>query len=129
MPSNPDRKYRCNVILISKDVNANKTIDVHCHFNDYDKGLIPGMYLSAEIEINSTLGLSVPEAALVSFEQKDYIFLAKGKNKFEMSQVQIGETENGFVQIKALQPINFNTADVVTNDAYTLLMKMKNTEE
>jgi hypothetical protein len=46
-----------------------------------------------------------------------------------MKEVTIGETENGFVQISTMAPINFETTNIVLNDAYTLLMKMKNTEE
>jgi len=128
-PSNPDRKFRCNIILISKDVNENKTIDVHCHFKDYDKSLIPGMYLTAEIETNSNLGLSVPESAVVLFEGKNYIYEANVNNHFMMIEVNIGESENGYVQITPVSSINFETANIVLNDAYTLLMKMKNTEE
>lgn len=128
-PSNPEKKYRCTIILISKDVNTNKTIDVHCHFNDYDNALIPGMYLTAEIETNSALGLSVPENALVNFDSKDYVFIVKGKNNYAMSEVQLGESEDGYVQIKSLENIDFNSTDIVLNDAYTLLMKIKNTEE
>lgn len=128
-PSNPDRKFRCNIILISKDVNENKTIDVHCHFKDYDKSLIPGMYLTAEIETNANLGLSVPENAVVMFEGKNFIYEAKSNNHFIMVEVNIGESENGYIQITPIAPIDFATTNIVLNDAYTLLMKMKNTEE
>jgi cobalt-zinc-cadmium efflux system membrane fusion protein len=78
-PSNPTKKHRCEIILISKDVNENKTVDVHCHFHDYDKTLIPGMYLTAEIETKMNLGLSVPENAVVLFEGKNYIYVAQEK--------------------------------------------------
>ncbi|MBK7587043.1 MAG: efflux RND transporter periplasmic adaptor subunit [Bacteroidetes bacterium] len=128
-PSHPEKKYHCQIILISKDVNANKTIDVHCHFSEYDHTLLPGMYLTAEIEINAYNGLSVPEQAVVFFEGTHYIFVAKDKYHFTLSAVETGENENGFISVKSLENIDFNTTDIVLEDAYTLLMKLKNTEE
>jgi cobalt-zinc-cadmium efflux system membrane fusion protein len=41
--------------------------------------------------------------------------------------VTLGETENGFIQI--LNSDDFKNKKIVTKNAYTLLMKLKNTEE
>ena len=128
-PSHPEKKYHCEIILISKDVNVNKTIDVHCHFSEYDHTLLPGMYLTAEIEINVNNGLSVPEEAVVFYEGVHYLFIAKDKYHFLLTPVETGENENGFISIKSLENLDFNTTDIVLEDAYTLLMKLKNTEE
>jgi cobalt-zinc-cadmium efflux system membrane fusion protein len=36
-----------------KDFSENKSTEMHCHFTKYDKTLLPGMYMNAEIELNS----------------------------------------------------------------------------
>jgi cobalt-zinc-cadmium efflux system membrane fusion protein len=44
-PFNPDKKFKCEIILINKKLNNDKTVDVHCHFFKYDEELIPGMLM------------------------------------------------------------------------------------
>lgn len=44
-PFNPEKKFKCEIILINKKLNNDKTVDVHCHFLKYDKELIPGMLM------------------------------------------------------------------------------------
>ncbi len=125
--SEPNKKYNSEIILISKDVAADGTAEVHCHFEDYDKTLLPGMYMNAEVELKSLNSNSLPEECIVNFEGKDYIYIEIGKQKYEMTEVQIGEKENNFVRI-----LNFKRLQnkkIVSKGAYTLLMKMKNTEE
>ncbi|TWI79009.1 cobalt-zinc-cadmium efflux system membrane fusion protein [Lacibacter cauensis] len=125
--SNPEKKYPCEIILIGKDFSEDKSVEVHCHFASYDKTLIPGMYMNAEIEVKSSNATVVPSDAIVSFENKQYVFIEKGKNQFEMIEVKTGNTENGFTEIM----IDENKAKetFVLKGAYNLLMKMKNTAD
>lgn len=44
-PYNPEKKFKCEIILINKKLNNDKTVDVHCHFFKYDEELIPGMLM------------------------------------------------------------------------------------
>jgi membrane fusion protein, heavy metal efflux system len=123
----PNKKYECEIILISKDITMDGTSEVHCHFEDYDKTLLPGMYMNAEIELKSSNSNVLPEESIVNFEGNDYVYIEIAKQKYQMQEVQIGEKENGFVQI--LNVNDLKNKKIVSNGAYTLLMKMKNTEE
>jgi membrane fusion protein, heavy metal efflux system len=125
--SNPDKKYPCEIILIGKDFSENKSVEVHCHFLNYDKNLLPGMYMNAEIALKSHLVSTLPSEAIVNFENKNYIFIAKANNGFEMQEINIGQTENDFVEI--MPKTDLSNQKIVVKGAYTLLMKMKNTEE
>lgn len=121
----PNKKYPCEIILISKDLSVNEhTADVHCHFENYDKTLLPGMYMNAVIEVKSNDANTLPADAIVNFEGKEYIFVVKNKNEFQMMEVKTGTSENGFVEILESENLNKNT--IVTKGAYTLLMKLKN---
>jgi cobalt-zinc-cadmium efflux system membrane fusion protein len=125
--NNPEKKYPGDIILISKDVSPDGIIEVHCHFDNYDKNLFPGMYMNAEIELKNKIRNVLPDEAFVRFEGKEYIFENTGKNKFEMVEVEIGKSENGFTEIISDKDLSGKT--IVTKGAYTLLMSLKNTEE
>ncbi len=123
--SQPDNKHECEIILISKDLSADDhTAEVHCHFEDYDKTLLPGMYMNAAIEVKNNEAFTLPEDAVVNFEGKNYIFLVNNKNQYEMTEVNLGEKENNFIEI--LDTDKFESKKVVLKGAYTLLMKLKN---
>jgi membrane fusion protein, heavy metal efflux system len=123
----PNIKHICEIILISKDLSADHTVDVHCHFKDYDKNLLPGMYMNADIETKNSQANAIPEAAIVNFEGKNFVYFSQGNNQFLMTEVKTGSSENGFVElIDASELLGKN---IVTKGAYTLLMKMKNVEE
>ncbi|MDQ1856172.1 efflux RND transporter periplasmic adaptor subunit [Chryseobacterium sp. WLY505] len=122
----PDKKYSASIILISKNISADNTIEVHCHFDHYDKELIPGMYMNADVEAHTSNGSVLPNDAVVRFENKNYIFEMKGKNIFEMKEVKVGNSENGFIEILQNDLAN---KKLVTKGAYNLLMSLKNVEE
>lgn len=125
--SNPDQRYQASIILISRDVNSSGRVEVHCHFNQYHPSLLPGMYMNAVMEIASHQSNVLPEESIVNFEGHDYVFLQTGKQLFQMESVSIGKSTQGFVEV--LFPEKFAGKRIVTSGAYTLLMKMKNTEE
>lgn len=125
--NNPDKKYPGDIILISKDVSPDGITEVHCHFDNYDKNLFPGMYMNAEIEVKNKKRDVLPDGAVVRFEGKEYIFENTGKNTFTMVEIQIGKSENGFTEIISNKDLAGKT--IVTKGAYTLLMSLKNTEE
>lgn len=125
--SNPEQKHLCKIILIGKDFTENKSAEIHCHFNKYDKTLLPGMYMNAKVEINNKTSNTLPNNAIVNFENKNYIFLANKNNQFEMVEIKIGNTENGFTTIENAN--KFLDRKIVIKGAYSLLMKFKNTEE
>ena len=125
--ANPDKKYPCKIILIGHSLSVDKNTEVHCHFESYDKTLVPGMYMNAEIELKNKKAVTILESSIVRFENKEYVFIQHSPGNFEMVAVKTGAKENGFVEILNSEVIG--KEDVVTNGAYFLLMKLKNTEE
>ena len=125
--ADPKNRHQCEIILISKDLDASGSAEVHCHFENYDKKLLPGMYMNAEVELKSNYTNAIPEECIVSFENKDYVFIQKSKLLFEIVEISLGTKENNFIQI--LNPEVLQNKKIVSKGAYTLLMKMKNTDE
>ena len=125
---NPEIKHACEVILVGKNLSADRNAEVHCHFEKYDETLIPGMFMNAEIEIKNQISDVLPDESIVIFEGKNYVFVQQSSNVFSMVEVQTGVSQGGFTEI--LQGANsIKNKNIAVKGAYTLLMQLKNTEE
>lgn len=120
----PDKKYNAEVILVSHNVEGGKS-EVHCHFGQYDQSLMPGMYMNAELQFQNQKVQLLPEEAVVSFESKSYVFVESAPRKFIMYKVQTGETSEGRTALRT----DLSGKRIVIKGAYSLLMKMKNTND
>jgi len=85
------------------------------------------MYLNAEIELKSNESDAIAETAVVEFEGRHYVFENKGKNDYNMVEVEIGITQHGFTMLN--NAAQLKTKKLVINDAYRLLMALKNKED
>ena len=125
--NDPSNKHECEILLIGKDLNDERNTEVHCHFEAYDKNLIPGTYMNAEVEVKNKAAWVVPEDAVVRFENKHYVFVKKSAKQFELTEVQIGISEKGFTEI--LNGDALQQKEIVGKGAYTVLMSLKNKAE
>ena len=125
---NPEIKHACEVILVGKNLSADRNAEVHCHFEKYDETLIPGMFMNAEIEIKNQISDVLPDESIVIFEGKNYVFVQQSSNVFSMVEVQTGVSQGGFTEILQV-PNSINNKNIAVKGAYTLLMQLKNTEE
>ena len=114
-------------MLISQALSDDRTAEVHCHFEKYDKILLPGMYLNAEIAVKNHNAWVVPEDAVVIFEGKSFLFIAVSKNEYKMTLIETGVMEAGSIEIKNAEALS--DVEIVTAGAYTILMEMKNKSE
>ncbi|MEC4116543.1 efflux RND transporter periplasmic adaptor subunit [Myroides phaeus] len=125
--NNPEKKYEGEIVLISMDINMEGVSEVHCHFEQFDQKLLPGMYMNADIDTHSMLSKALPEESVVYFEGRYFVFNEIGKQTYQLLPVKVGEKENGFIQIENAEELE--DKKIVSKGAYTLLMKLKNTEE
>jgi cobalt-zinc-cadmium efflux system membrane fusion protein len=123
----PSKVYESEIILIGKDIDGDGSVEVHCHFEQADKSLFPGMYMNGEIQVQSAQVYSLPEEAVLAYEGKNYVFIARDEHTFEMRAVEIGTKENQFVEI--VNPEQLIDQNIVIEGAYALLMKMKNVSD
>jgi cobalt-zinc-cadmium efflux system membrane fusion protein len=125
--SNPDKKYPCEILLISKDISTDGTAEVHCHFEQYDQVLIPGMYMNADISVDHSHVMCLPEESIVNFEGKQYIFLKEQNDSYTIKEIQTGMKDKGYVQI--LNTEELQNKSIVINGAYSLLLQSKKSQE
>ncbi|HEY8958933.1 MAG TPA: hypothetical protein VIM72_24140, partial [Chitinophaga sp.] len=108
-----------------------RTVRVHCHLEEEDTQLLPGTYLQAMIETGAAAVKALPDAAVVNFENKSYVFVKKpGTDStfhFNMLEVQKGNSEQGYTEV--IFPKAEPEEEVVVTGAYDLLAKLKNSGE
>jgi len=125
--------------------NESKTVAVHAKIDPADaKGLIPGMYVSANINITNTTVPALPKDAVVKNADKYFVFIeeeehAEEKHEhsagekeeahekeihFKAIEVMPGTTDLGFTEVKFVHDISAN-AKIVTKGAFYLLSAMK----
>ena len=118
--------------------DESKGIIVHAVIDNANRTLIPGMYVTALIDIGNEQTLAVPVDALVRSEAKDYIFVLVGTEEtskedstshyqFKAVEVVTGISELGYTAITPVDKIP-NDARIVTKGAFYVLSKSKGGE-
>jgi len=122
----PKNTYTGHILLIGKDLDEQRMVEVHAHFDKEYPELLAGMSMNVVIHSKKLSVLTVSESAVIQFGAVHYLFIQKSTNEFEGIEVEPGISENGLVEIKTkLDP----KSKVVTKGSYTLLMKWKNAAE
>jgi len=118
-------------------IGTDKTYKIYARIISKCKNVLPGMYVNASIETSASMVFSIPTDGVVTFDDKDYIFIfnrekeESGKQFTEYRMIQVGKgiTFDGFTQIILPEGFDVNTARVVIKGAYTLLSAKKNAGE
>lgn len=119
------KKHKAHVAVITPNINEERTTEVHCHLVNEQVKIYPGTYVNAEVALNNVKVDALPEEAIVKWENKPFVFVKQADQSYKLVSVIIGVTTNGFVEIKT----DLKGQDIVLKNAYTLLMKLKNSAE
>src|SRR5688572_16797956 len=124
----PTREYACEIILVTRNVDDNRSGVAHCHFETMPKNLLPGMFLNGSVRIANAEVMTVPDEAIVRFEGKQFVLHETGPRTYDLVEVETGVRENGVTEITG-KGIDLLNQPVVVKNAYAVLGKMKNSEE
>lgn len=135
--NNETEQHEGVIYQTGKSVNADKTYKVYARVTKSCKNVIPGMYVNAVIDASSSNVAALPSDAIVSFDDKDYIFVfdrnktEKGKpvTEYRMVGVHKGVASGGFTEVVFPEKFDAKTAKVVVKGAYNLLSAKKNAGE
>ncbi|WP_272149363.1 efflux RND transporter periplasmic adaptor subunit [Tenacibaculum aiptasiae] len=123
-PSGLDASYEGYIKLISQKVDdKTKTVNVHGHFEDEQSRLKSGMFINAQVLLDGNEVFAVPEEAIIDNEGESFIFMSENNKDFIPLEVTLGNTDNGFTEIKTIQNNNYNIK-VVTKGAHFLKGKL-----
>jgi RND family efflux transporter MFP subunit len=130
-------EHEATVYQTAKAVNSDKNYKVYAKVNGTCKNLLPGTYVNAILEISGQKVLALPSEAVVSFEDKNYIFVfdreksegGKPFTEYKMVEVQKGLSEGGHVAVILPDGLDAKELKVVLKGAYNLLSAKKNAGE
>jgi len=135
--NNETEQHEAVIYQTGKSISSDKTYKVYATVSGVCKNVLPGMYVNAIIEAAGNDVTALPAEAVVSFDDKDYIFIfdknkeEKGKplTEYRMIEVHKGITDAGFIQVIFPEGFDVKTAKVVVKGAYNLLSAKKNAGE
>lgn len=135
--NNESEMHDAVISQTGKSISDDKTFRVYGIVTSSCKNILPGMYVNALIEESDLKVPAVPSEAVVSFDDKDYIFVfdrekeedGKPFTEYRIIEVKKGVTTSGFTGISLPDGFDFTTAKVVIKGAYNLLSAKKNAGE
>ncbi len=135
--NNETEQHEAVIYQTGKSVSTDKTYKVYATVTGNCKNVLPGMYVNAIIESTASQVTAVPSESIVSFDDKNYIFVFN-KNKSEngkqfteyrIVEVHKGVTDGGYTEIVLPSGFDITKEKVVIKGAYTLLSAKKNSGE
>lgn len=137
LTNNETEQHEAVIYQTGKTINDDRTYKVYAKISGYCKNVLPGMYVNAIIDATTDEVTALPSDAIVSFDDKDYIFVyekdktenGKPFTEYRMIEVHKGVTDAGYSEIELPEGFDIKTVKVVVKGAYNLLSAMKNAGE
>ncbi|WP_026934556.1 efflux RND transporter periplasmic adaptor subunit [Christiangramia echinicola] len=135
LESVPGSNLTGKIYSVGKQFEQNpKAVHVHAEIENKEDYLIPGMYIKGKIRTGEEAVPALPEEAVIEEEGNPYIFTAQkhqeeGKTEWELRPVQVrtGINEDGWVEIKLLEPLPEGSL-VAYDNAYYLVSEMQKSQ-
>ena len=117
--------FNAEVHLVGKSIEGNdRTINIHAHLDDAIKQkLLTGMFVEAQIIVDSKKGLAIPSDALITENNKNFVLLLENQKdgySFKKVSVTIGEKSEKFVEIIPNSVINAESK-ILTKGVFDLV--------
>lgn len=134
-----------HITYINRTIDADRSVRVVAKLDQTDARLSPNTFLKATLDLGDSRVTALPEAAIVSAEGKDYIFvvtdkkapqeqeLKEGEAKqtqqpgmhFKQIPVRRGVTEGGYSQVTLPARFDLTKTKVVVKGAFAVLSQLK----
>jgi cobalt-zinc-cadmium efflux system membrane fusion protein len=121
----PDNEYECEVLLVTRNVDADRSALVHCHFEKQPDRLLPGMFLNARIMVNNVNALVVPDEAVVRYGNTEYVLQEESAGRFRLLAVETGARQSGQVEISSKE-VQLEGKKIIVRNPYPVLSQLKN---
>lgn len=135
--NNESEEHTAIVYQTAQSVDTDKSYKVYAGIQGSCQRIVPGMYVNARIECSTANVTAVPNEAIVSFDNKDYIFVQEknkvedGKNfiEYKMIPVRKGLSDGDFTEVVLPATVDYAKTKLVVKGAYNLLSAKKNAGE
>ena len=112
------------VYLVGSALEENRTVTVHAHPSDEELNLLPGMFISAEIIIDSVELPALPNTGVIEVEGEYYILKleSQGETGYEFRQIPVTLTHTGEIYSSFLESKEFGPEDLfLESGGYSLI--------
>jgi len=135
--NNETEQHDAVIYQVGKSIGADKIMKVYASVLGTCRNVIPGMYVNADIETEGGEVAALPSDAIVSFDDKDYLFIylrnkeedGKPFAEYRMLEIHKGVSDNGFTEVILPPETDIRTMKIVIKGAYNLLSAKKNAGE
>ena len=129
LTQDPAKKYPVSVLAVAHNINEDKTGLLHCHFEKIPANVLPGMFLTADMVVETKDAVLIPIASVQRFQGKDYIFIQSSTNTFEVIEIQVRQSNAEFVTVSNEDANAWIGKQIVIKNAFSLLGKLMNKSE
>jgi cobalt-zinc-cadmium efflux system membrane fusion protein len=119
---------KASIYLIGGEIAADRSVKVHCHFDEQSKSNMPGAYFKAKIHTDAKKTRCLPSAAFVSVGANHYVFHEARLNEFNLVEVKILGEADGETSFEFIGAIP-NSKRFVTKGAFELLSLLNKSSE
>ncbi|MDC8100255.1 efflux RND transporter periplasmic adaptor subunit [Chryseobacterium rhizosphaerae] len=123
----PDVKSNAKIVSVVPSIENGGSATAVAKLSSVNPEFVKGMYINAEVNISSRNTQGLPNEAVVSYENKNYVFEDLGKSNYKMIPVITGIADDQFTEI--LKADFLKNKKIVQKGAYSLLMMLKNKAE
>jgi membrane fusion protein, heavy metal efflux system len=135
--NNEAESHAAKVIQTARAIGEDKTFKVFASVTEECENVLPGMYVNAIVETSGSEVSSLPSDAVVSFDDKDYIFIFERDKEesgqpfteYRMIEITKGVSDDGYTEIVLAEGVDLNIVRIVVKGAYNLLAAKKNAGE
>lgn len=123
-----EEKTSAKIFIIGREIGADRTVKVHCHFDQLPNEIVPGSYLKAEINVDEMEHFVVPSDAIVNLNGKDVMFVTSDNRTFSSVPIDVLSVQG---ELTAIQPKNnrdFLNKKYVSIGAYELVSTINKEE-
>ncbi|WP_338875394.1 efflux RND transporter periplasmic adaptor subunit [Spirosoma sp. SC4-14] len=127
--------HRATIFLKGKSISSDRTIPVLARPLGWSDDFIPGAYVAAQIDVTTQPLTVLPDAAVVSFGGKSYIYVLDSKSgqpvtyQFRQIEVKTGISQKGYTAVTIPPSVDVSKTPVVVKGAYSLLSQLNNSGE
>ena len=129
LTQDPAKKYPVSVLAVAHNINEDKTALLHCHFEKIPANVLPGMFLTADMVVETKDAVLIPIVSVQRFQGKDYIFIQSAENVFEVKEIQVIQSNATFVTVSNTDANTWIGKQIVVKNAFSLLGKLMNKSE
>jgi cobalt-zinc-cadmium efflux system membrane fusion protein len=129
LTQDPAKKYPVTILAVAHNINEDKTALLHCHFDKIPANVLPGMFLTADMVVETNDAVLIPIESVQRFQGKDYIFIQTATNVFEAIEIQVRQSNESFVTVTNADVNAWIGKQIVVKNAYSLLGKLMNKSE